>query len=221
MSLAMLEVQVPELLARAYKRAPRGLEESLGEDRVVLGSVSWEQYMAIDEERGADHSHPRLYYLNEQLEIMTTSLQHERLKERLGMLLIEYINEKELDVFPHGQATMLKIEQAGAEPDASWCFGEEKEFPDVVLEIALTSGGLDKLEIYRRFAVREVWFWRKDTLEIWNLRADGRGYDGPGRASQLLPALDLALLERCLALSTWREARRAFRAGILLPDSAR
>jgi hypothetical protein len=31
-----------------------------------------------------------------------------------------------------------------------------KDFPDLDLEIALTSGGLNKLEICRRFGVREV-----------------------------------------------------------------
>ena len=130
------------------------------------------------------------------------------------MLLTAYVNETDLDIFPHGQATMRKPKEAGAESDASWCFGEEKEFPDIVLEIALTSGGISKLEIYRRLSVREVWFWRNDQMEIWNLRADGTGYDGPARVSQQLPTLDLALLERCVALPTWREARRTFREAL-------
>ena len=59
----------------------------------------------------------------------------------------------------------LALKQAGAEPDKSWCIGQEKEFPDLVLEIALTSGGINKLEIYRRFKVPEVWFWRRNKLE--------------------------------------------------------
>ena len=215
MSLALLEIEIRKPLARAFQRVPHGPQEPPGEDRVVVGGVSWEQYKAMDEERGTDNAHPRLYYFDEQLEIMTTSLQHERLKERFGMLLVEYVNENDLEIFPHGQATLQEIEEAGAEPDASWCFGEEKEIPDIALEIALTSGGLGKLEIYRHFGVREVWFWRNDQLEIWSLRADGSGYEGPARASRHLPALDLALLERCLALPAWREARRAFREGIV------
>jgi Uma2 family endonuclease len=210
----LVEVEVRQPLARAFERVPHGPDEPPGEDRVVLGGVSWEQYMAIDEERGADNSHPRLYYLDEQLEIMTTSLKHEQIKERIGMLITEYINESDLDIFPHGQATMRKLKEAGAEPDASWCFGEEKEIPDIVLEIALTSGGLSKLEVYRRLSVGEVWVWRNQQLEIWNLRSDGSGYEGPARASQRLPALDLTLLARCVVVSTWREARRTFREGL-------
>ena len=70
------------------------------------------------------------------------------------------------EIMPPGQATMrLALKQAGVEPDKSWCSGEEKEFPDLALEIALTSGGINKLEIYRRFKVPEVWFRRRNKLE--------------------------------------------------------
>ena len=210
----MLEVQFREPLARTFQKVPLGPKEESGEDRVVVGGISWEQYVAMDEERGADNSHPRLYYLDAQLEIITTSLRHERLKKRIGMLVIEYVNENDLEIFPHGQATLQKLNEAGAEPDESWCLGEEKESPDIALEVALTSGGLNKLEIYRRFPVSEVWFWRKDGLEIWNLNADASAYDGPMRTSRFFPRLDLDLLERSVAVPTWREARRAFQAGL-------
>ncbi len=210
----MLEVQFREPLARAFQKVPLGPKEEPGEDRVVVGGVSWEQYLAFDEARGADNSRPKLYYLDDELEIMTTSRRHERLSEWLGEMLADYLLTTDSDVMTCGQATLKKINQAGAEPDKSWCIGEEKEFPDIALEIALTSGGLNKLEIYCRFPVREVWFWRKDGLEIWDLNADASGYDGPSRVSPLLPGLDLALLERCLALPTWREARRAFQRAL-------
>jgi Uma2 family endonuclease len=73
-----------------------------------------------------------------------------------------YFDHNQIEIMPRGQATMrLALKQVGAEPDESWCIGEEKEFPDLVLEIALTSGGVDKLEIYRRFNVPEAWFWRQ------------------------------------------------------------
>jgi Uma2 family endonuclease len=107
----------------------------------------------------------------------------------------------------------LALKEAGAEPDESWCLGEEKEFPDLVLEIALTSGGVSKLEIYRRFEVPEVWFWRPTGMEIFALRQDGSGYDRVFH-SRLLPQLDVALLERSVKIASWREARRAFRAGL-------
>lgn len=66
----------------------------------------------------------------------------------------------------------------------------------------------------RLLGVPEVWLWRKSALEIWTLRPDKSGYDGPARKSRLLRGLDVDLLERCLALPSWRGARSAFRRGL-------
>ena len=104
------------------------------------------------------------------------------------------------------------------EPDESWCLYENKDeetgFPDLAIEIALTSGGIAKLEIYRRFGVAEVWFWVRNRVEAWSLRPDGSGYDRVEK-SAVLPDFDFGLLERCLAMAPpWIEARRAFREGL-------
>ena len=85
-----------------------------------------------------------------------------------------------------------------------------------MLEIALTSGGIDTLRIYRKFQVPEVWFWRKNQLEIYALSAAGDYEASP--TSRLLPGLDIALLERCIAISSWQQARRTFRAALSPAD---
>ncbi len=82
-----------------------------------------------------------------------------------------------------------------------------------MLEIALTSGGVSKLELYRRFKVPEVWFWRPDGLKIFALRQDESAYE-PIFRSRLLPTLDVPLLERCVKILSWRQARAEFRAGM-------
>jgi Putative restriction endonuclease len=115
--------------------------------------------------------------------------------------------------FRSTHANFISAPAAGAEPDESWCIDGEKEFPDLVLEIALTSGGVRKLEIYQRFKVPEVWFWRRGKLELFALLPDGGAYESVER-SRLLPALDPELLARCVAIRSWQEARRAFRAGL-------
>jgi Uma2 family endonuclease len=183
------------------------------EQRVVYSPVSWVRYLALDDTLGHNRPGPRLYYLDGELEIITTSKEHERLKEWFGGFMDIYFEEMQLEVMHHGQATMrLALKEAGAEPDKSWCIGQEKEFPDIVLEIALTSGGINKLDTYRRFQVPEVWFWRGDKLEVFVLAASGM-YE-PSSASRLLPGLNNGLLERCLAIRSWQQARRAFRAGL-------
>ena len=183
------------------------------EQRVVVCGISWERYLAFDKKLGDDRPGPRLYYLEGELEITTTSNEHERLKEWIGGLLDIYFEETQAEIVPRGQATMrLALKEAGAEPDKSWCIGEEKEFPDLVLEIALTSGGIRKLDVYRRFNVPEVWFWRRTKLEIFALASSGN-YE-PMRASRLLSGLNVALLEQCMGMSSWKAARRSFREGL-------
>jgi hypothetical protein len=42
-----------------------------------------------------------------------------------------------------------------------------------VFEVTVTSGGVDRLEGYRRMGVVEVWFWEDGALSIYHLHADG------------------------------------------------
>jgi len=193
---------------------PEPLAEGIEpEERMVIYGISWNRYLAFDKALGEDRPSPRLYYLDGELEIITTSNEHERVKKWIAGFLEIWFEEKNVEVMPRGQATMrLALKEAGAEPDESWCLGEEKEFPDLVLEIALTSGGANKLEIYRRFKVSEVWLWRRNKLEIFGLDTSG-AYEAL-RKSRLLPALDTLLIERCIAIRSWQQARRTFRAGL-------
>ena len=185
------------------------------EERLVVCGISWERYLAFDKALGDDRPGPRFYYLDGELEIVTTSNEHERVREWIGGFLEIYFEESGIEVMPRGQATMRDaLKRAGAEPDKSWCLEIEKKFPDLVLEIALTSGGVKKLEVYQRFNVPEVWFWRRKRLEIFALDSSG-AYERLER-SRLLPNLDITLIEQCLAIRSWSQARKSFRAGRLL-----
>jgi Uma2 family endonuclease len=115
------------------------------EERLVICGVSWERYLALDEALGDDRPGPRFYYLNGELEIMTTSNEHERIKKWIGDLMA-------------------------------------------------------------------VWFWRRQALEIFVLGDEGTAYKAVSQ-SRLLPSLDIALLGRCVAIRSWQQARRTFRAG--------
>src|SRR5947208_9714758 len=137
---ALDQLLQPDPLAHGYKP----------EQRVVFCGISWNRYLAFDKKLGDDRPGPRLYYLEGELEIMTTSNEHERSKKWIADLLAIYFEETGIEIVPRGQATIRRaLKQAGAEPDESWCIGREKKFPDLVLEIVLTSGGVNKIEIYR------------------------------------------------------------------------
>lgn len=90
--------------------------------------------------------------------------------------------------------------------------GEQKEHPDLAIEVILTSGNLRKLEKYRRFQIPEVWLWEDDRIQVYYLEADS--YSSIDR-SQLLPDLDLDLLVRCVQIPSRLEAMKTFMASVI------
>src|SRR5260370_5862189 len=91
------------------------------EERLVICGVSWRRYLALDQALGDDRPGPRFYYLDGNLEIMTTSNEHERIKKWVGGFMDIYFEHAGIEVMPRGQATMRMLEEAGAAPDESWC----------------------------------------------------------------------------------------------------
>lgn len=184
----------------------------LPETRVVYSGISWNRYLEIDRALGDDRSVPRLFYIDGELEIVTTSNAHERIQRVISYYLDEYFEREEIETSPRGHTTM-RLKEAGAEPDDAWCIGFDKPLADIALEVALTSGGIPKLKVYQHLAIPEVWIYRKEALFFYRLRDDQSGYDSLS-SSQFAPSLDLALLYRCLAIDNWKAARKAIRAGL-------
>ncbi|ETW93925.1 MAG: hypothetical protein ETSY1_37120 [Candidatus Entotheonella factor] len=161
------------------------------EERRMISGVTWEQYEAllVDFE---DRPGYRIAFLDGTLEIMSPSRRHEISSENIGALLEVYFEEMRIRFWRLGSTTFRRTERrGGAEADKSYNLGTEKEFPDLVIEVIVTSGGVDKLEIYRRLGVTEVWFFQDDAFTLYCLRDDA--YEQIA-ASELLPDLDLNLL---------------------------
>ncbi|MEO6772700.1 MAG: Uma2 family endonuclease [Kofleriaceae bacterium] len=185
---------------------------------VVMHGVSWETYMQLDHDRGGD-KWPRLAFLDGELEIMSPhGRDHELRKTLLARFVEAFAEERGISLNGFGNTTFLdQIRQAGLEPDVCYYVGAgdpPRDPPHIALEVAITSGGIDKLEIYRRLGVSEVWFWIDETLAIYQL-----GHTGYAQAtsSQLLPALDittLATLVRTTNPSKQTEAVRAYREAL-------
>ena len=186
------------------------------EKRIVTG-VSWQQYEALVADLG-DNSGYRIAYLDKVLEIVSPSRRHEKGKTRIGDLLLIYFLETDTEYFPTGSTTFRKEDrQAGGEPDESYCIGTDKDFPDIAIEVVVTSGGINRLELYRRLGVREVWFWQNENFSLYYLREETPaqfrqtfGYERIDR-SEILPNLDINLLAECLTNSNPLAAAKEFR----------
>ncbi|MEB3250083.1 MAG: Uma2 family endonuclease, partial [Merismopediaceae bacterium] len=75
------------------------------------------------------------------------------------------------------------------------------------IEVNVTSGSPQKLEKYQRLGIREVWMWQDQKLMIFSLQGDR--YEETS-TSQLLPNLDIALLEECVIMPSRLEAIQRF-----------
>jgi Uma2 family endonuclease len=181
------------------------------EERQIISGVSWEQYEALLEELG-DSSLYRVTYLDGVLELMAPSRRHERNKSTIGSLLEAYCQEKRIRYFPLGSTTLRKQQKrGGTEPDESYCIGSDKEYPDIAIEVIETSGSINKLEVYQRLGVREVWFFQNKQFKLYALRESG--YEQIDR-SEILPDLDLTLLATAALAADPLEAALEFRQKI-------
>ncbi|HLO51653.1 MAG TPA: Uma2 family endonuclease, partial [Kamptonema sp.] len=124
----------------------QALQRQDPEDRYITDRVTWEQYETMLARIG-DAAGYRVIYLDGVLEIMAPSRRHESGKTRIGDLLLIYFVEAEIDYFPFGSTTLRQEEKSsGIEPDEAYCIGTDKEFPDLAIEVTITSGGINKLE---------------------------------------------------------------------------
>ena len=175
--------------------------------------VSWEQFEAI-EQSFEPIPGVKFRYLDGILEIMAISPEHEYFKSTIRRLIEAYMEETGIRFYSQGGPS-LGNKDVGArnEPDEAYNISTRKLYPDLVIEVVITSGGVDKLEGYRRIGVAEVWFWEDGVLEINQLRPDG--YQKCDK-SELLPNLPLDLFYRYVMYHDQYDAVREFRQTIRL-----
>jgi Uma2 family endonuclease len=177
---------------------------------VQLSGVTWDDYQRLLEIRG-DHSAPRFTYLEGTLEIMSPSRSHESIKSLIGSLVEVYCLERGIEFSTYGSWTLeSKESDRGAEPDECYVFGQvpEPQRPDLAIEVVWTSGGLNKLEVYRKLGVREVWYWRKGRIQVHLLR--GERYE-EASASEVVSGIDLEQLASFIDRPTTSQAMRDYR----------
>lgn len=183
---------------------------------VILHNVSWGTYERLLDERGESRA-PRFVYDRGELEIMSPSAKHEEIVDLIAALVRELAVEWEIDMRAVGHTTFRRSDLGrGFEPDGSFYFSENARRvrgkadldleagdppPDLVIEVDRTSPSLDKLPIYARLGIPEVWRYvvgerpeillaRKSLSEVGE-----EGYQ-PAMESHVLPRLTGEVLAR-------------------------
>ncbi len=183
-----------------------------GDHIVFLHDVTWEDYERLLEIRG-DQSVPRISYLEGEVELIRPSKEHERVKCYIRSLVSMWCVDRGMEITPFGSWTLKKKRfKRAAEADECYVFGTEpRDAPQLAIEVEWTQRGIDKLEIYRKLGVEEVWFWRKGVIEVYVLT---KGAFIQTESSRLLPDLDLDLLASMLDRDTLTQAVRDFRRAL-------
>ena len=178
---------------------------------ILISDLTWREFKAV--EQLIDRTGVRLSFLDGVLEIRKNpGKKYQIIKERIASLVEIYLEFLELDFTPTGSVTLEnEFEKVKKEDDKSYELGANRKHPDLVIEVVVSSGGIEKLEAYKRLQIPEVWFWMNDELLFYSL--GNEGYKAVSK-SQLLPSLNVDLLMRCINIENHAQSLREFRAGI-------
>jgi Uma2 family endonuclease len=191
-------------LARPKKQVP-----------LLFEGLTWREFKAV--EQLLDRPGYRLSFLDGTLEIRQMPGEpHETVKKRIAALLELYLLMAGFDFTPTGSMTLeSETGSVKREADESYKLDPGRVRPDLAIEVVFTSGGLNKLESYKRLKISEVWFWDDGVLEVYHLRGEGKNleYEKLDRSEEV-PGIDLDLLLSCINMVNHVDALKTFQQGI-------
>ncbi len=177
------------------------------ENLVRLRGVNWPQFKAIEANLEGVRD-ARLFYLQGVLEIMSPIGDgHETVKSTLSLLLEAYLRYRGIRYYRRGGFTLELPGHASVIPDESYSIGVRRPFPDLVIEVIVTSGGIDRRELFRAFDIPELWFWVDGRLRVFCLQSEV--YEEIAH-SRLFPDLDLTSLRKYVDHPDQYDAVREF-----------
>jgi Uma2 family endonuclease len=202
----------------AAERLPEPPPPPSDDQVVVLEGATWADYQRLLAIRG-ESAVPRLTFLEGRLEIMSPSRSHEKTASRVGCLVEACCLQAGIEFEALGSWTLEKKEaERGAEPDECYLFGEaalqaDPVAPQLAIEVEWSRRAVNKLDVYRKLGVPEVWIWhrRSGQLSVHVLR--GEQYEVVDQ-SEALSGIDLTQLASFLDRPTASEAIRAYRAAL-------
>jgi Uma2 family endonuclease len=154
---------------------------------LLLDNIDWSTYtrlLRIFGKRPAVH----LTYDRGMLEIRTLSPEHERLKHLLRRLIEALAEELGMSIAGFGSMTCRRRgRRRGLEPDECYWIAHEPQVrgkdridlrtdppPDLAVEVDITHSSLDRLGIYAKLGVPEVWRLDDQGLTFHVLQAKGK-----------------------------------------------
>lgn len=89
MNVLLCNPERSKAIARLARPAPLP-DGHKPEERVIICGIGWEGHLELDEALGHDRPGPRFYFLDGDLEIMSTSDEHERIKKWIGDCVADF-----------------------------------------------------------------------------------------------------------------------------------
>lgn len=160
-------------------------EQLVEQPNVILYDVSWETYERLLKEQG-EQGGTRFTYDEGTLQIMIIGLEHDRQNRLLASFVEALLEEWNMDFENAGSTTFKRKDiKRGFEPDS--CFyihhpeiiRSKKRInlakdppPDLIVEIDVTHGSLDRLPVFAAVGILEVWRYEHGFAKIYRLSRD-------------------------------------------------
>jgi Uma2 family endonuclease len=160
-------------------------QQTTPENRVILKGVSWSTFKALLADVGDDRAW-RIAYDEGVLEIRMPLEEHEEPKRLIESFVEAIVDELEIELRSLGSLTLEREDLTRAvEPDS--CFYIQNESlvrgrninlpndppPDLAIESDYTNSSVNKFTIYAAIGVPEIWRYRRESLQVYQL-VDGK-----------------------------------------------
>ncbi|NQE34319.1 Uma2 family endonuclease [Microcoleus asticus] len=157
-------------------------QQTTPENRVILKGVSWSTFKALLADVGEDRAW-RIAYDRGLLEIRMPHLEHEVPKGLIESFIEATADELEIEVMKAGSLTLEREDLTRAvEPDTCFYIQNEASVrgkrdinlpedlpPDLAIESDYTNSSVNKDSIYAALGVPELWRYRRESLQVYQL----------------------------------------------------
>jgi Uma2 family endonuclease len=184
------------------------------QDQVIQLRVPWSVYETLVETLG-DHSHVRLTYDGEYLEILSPGTLHDLLAQTMSDMLASVRLAWQVRLAGYRTATFrAKKKKGGFEGDLVYYVGGRTNVrlgdrlkvnlavdppPDLVVEIDITTRSAGKYPLFARLGILEVWHYTPERFAWYALES---GVYVPIETSRMIAGLPLVAVSKRLATVT-------------------